>query len=148
MAGERVERPVRHQGTVDTRRRAPRGSRRRHRADDLKHGGRQLDASPAPITSLPAIRDAIGNDLELIVDGGIRRGVDVLKALALGATACSIGRPYLYGLAAAGERGVAHVLDLFRDEIQRSLMLMGRSSLAGLSPRDIVFDVPPPVLPD
>ena len=93
------------------------------------------------------MRDAVGDALELIVDGGVRRGVDVLKALALGATACSIGRPYLYGLAAAGERGVAHVLDLFRDEIQRSLMLMGRSSLAGLSPRDIVFDVPPPVLP-
>jgi len=111
------------------------------------HGGRQLDHAPAPFDCVSAMRDAVGDALELIVDGGVRRGVDVLKALALGATACSIGRPYLYGLAAAGERGVAHVLDLFRDEIQRSLMLMGRSSLAGLSPRDIVFDVPPPVLP-
>ena len=111
------------------------------------HGGRQLDHAPAPFDCVSAMRDAVGDALELIVDGGVRRGVDVLKALALGATACAIGRPYLYGLAAAGERGVTHVLDLFRDEIQRSLMLMGRSSLAGLSPRDIVFDVPPPRLP-
>src|SRR3546814_2201797 len=74
------------------------------------HGGRQLDTAATPIDYLPAIRDRIQNDAQLIADGGICRGTDVLKAIALGADGCSIGRPYLYGLAAAGEAGVARVL--------------------------------------
>lgn len=89
------------------------------------HGGRQLDSSPAPISCLPAIRDAVGDRLELIVDGGIRRGIHVLKALALGATACSIGRPYLYGLAAGGQAGVERALTLLRDELLTDCALLG-----------------------
>lgn len=89
------------------------------------HGGRQLDGSAAPIESLPAIRDAVGEALELIVDGGIRRGTHVLKALALGATACSIGRGYLYGLAAGGQAGVERALHLLREELLRDMALLG-----------------------
>ncbi len=94
------------------------------------HGGRQLDSAPAPIDTLAPIRDAIGNRLELIVDGGIRRGTHVLKALALGANACSIGRPYLYGLAAGGEAGVDRAIALLRDEVARGLALLGCRSVA------------------
>jgi len=89
------------------------------------HGGRQLDGVPATIDCLKAIADAVGDEMEVIIDGGIRRGTDVLKALALGATACMIGRPYLYGLATAGEAGVRRVLDIFRAEITRGLGLVG-----------------------
>lgn len=89
------------------------------------HGGRQLDGCRAPISCLEPIRAAVGDALELIVDGGIRRGTHVLKALALGANACSIGRPYLYGLAAGGQAGVERALELLRDEIQRSMALLG-----------------------
>jgi L-lactate dehydrogenase (cytochrome) len=101
------------------------------------HGGRQLDGSLAALDGLAPIRDALGNALELIVDGGVRRGTHVLKALALGASACSIGRPYLYGLAAAGEAGVSHALDLLRSELQRSLALLGCRSLADIRPDHI-----------
>ena len=96
------------------------------------HGGRQLDAVPAPIDTLVPIRDAIGDTLELIVDGGIRRGTHVLKALALGANACSIGRPYLYGLAAGGEAGVDRALTLLGDEVRRGLALLGCTSATQL----------------
>jgi L-lactate dehydrogenase (cytochrome) len=102
------------------------------------HGGRQLESAPAPIDCVAPIRDAVGNALELIVDGGVRRGVHVLKALALGATACSIGRAYLFGLAAGGEAGVERALSLLRDEVERSLALLGCTSLAELSPAHIV----------
>lgn len=101
------------------------------------HGGRQLDSVPAPIETLAPIRDAIGNDLELIVDGGIRRGTHVLKALALGANACSIGRPFLYGLAAGGEAGVDRALSLLRAEIERGLGLLGCRSITELGARHI-----------
>ncbi|MES2489209.1 MAG: alpha-hydroxy acid oxidase [Pseudomonadota bacterium] len=93
------------------------------------HGGRQLDCSPAAIDCLAPIRDAIGGDLELIVDGGIRRGSDILKAVALGANACSIGRSYLYGLAAGGEKGVAHALSLLKAELLRDMALLGCNEL-------------------
>lgn len=89
------------------------------------HGGRQLDSSPAALDCLAPIRDAVGNDLELIVDGGIRRGSDILKAVALGANACSIGRPYLYGLAAGGEKGVTRALTLLKAELARDMALLG-----------------------
>ena len=101
------------------------------------HGGRQLDGSPAPIRCLPAIRDAVGNDLELIVDGGIRRGIDILKALALGATACSIGRPYLYGLAAGGQAGVEHALSLLRNELLTDCALLGCNRIRDVGPMHI-----------
>jgi L-lactate dehydrogenase (cytochrome) len=81
------------------------------------------------------MRDAVGSSLELICDGGIRRGTHVLKALALGANACSIGRPYLYGLAAGGEAGVERVLRLLRAEVERDMMLIGATSIAELDHR-------------
>lgn len=89
------------------------------------HGGRQLDGAAAPFDVLPDIARAVGRHVEVILDGGIRRGVHVLKALARGAKACSIGRPYLYGLSAAGEAGVAKSLDILRTELVRSMQLAG-----------------------
>lgn len=96
------------------------------------HGGRQLDDAPAPIELVRAIRAAVGPEIELVVDGGIRRGSDVVKALCLGANACSIGRPYLYGLAAAGQKGVSAVLAILRTEIERTMTLLGRVDIASL----------------
>ena len=101
------------------------------------HGGRQLDTAGAPLDYLPAIRDRIGDRAELIVDGGVRRGTDVLKAIALGANGCSIGRPYLYGLAAGGEAGVARILSIFRSEIERDMGLMGRTRIADITAADV-----------
>ncbi len=97
------------------------------------HGGRQLDGAPAPIDQIAAVRDAVGGGPDVICDGGIRRGSDVAKALALGATACSIGRPYLYGLAAGGEAGVDRALTLLTEEFERTLTLAGVSDAAALS---------------
>ena len=97
------------------------------------HGGRQLDHSPAPIDVLPEILDATGGRAEVILDGGVRRGTDVLKALALGARACMIGRPYLYGLGAGGEPGVARALKLLRDEVELDLRLLGCPSVSELN---------------
>lgn len=91
------------------------------------HGGRQLDGVPAPIDTLVPIRDAVGDQLELIIDGGIRRGTHVVKALALGANACSIGRPYLYGLA-----GVERAIDILKTEIERDMALLGCTSISDL----------------
>lgn len=92
------------------------------------HGGRQLDGAAAPLDMLPEIAGAVSGDLEILMDGGIRRGSDVLKALALGATACAVGRPYLYGLAAAGQDGVRRVLALLKEEMARDLALLGCTS--------------------
>lgn len=97
------------------------------------HGGRQLDGSRSPIDQLPAILDAVGGEIEVIVDGGIRRGTHVLKALAMGATACSGGRMYLYALAGAGSAGVERAMGLLREELERDMLLMGCSSLAELN---------------
>jgi L-lactate dehydrogenase (cytochrome) len=101
------------------------------------HGGRQLDGTGAPIDYLPAIRDRIQRQAQLIVDGGVRRGTHVLKAIALGADGCSIGRPYLYGLAAGGEAGVGKVLSIFRSEIERSMTLMGRTRISDINLKDV-----------
>jgi isopentenyl diphosphate isomerase/L-lactate dehydrogenase-like FMN-dependent dehydrogenase len=92
------------------------------------HGGRQLDGAPAAIDVLPEIVAAVGDKMEILIDGGVRRGSDVLKALALGAKAVLIGRPYVWGLALGGQDGVAHVLEMLRVEMRRSLQLMGCSS--------------------
>ena len=97
------------------------------------HGGRQLEAAPAPIDCIAPIRDRIGNQLELIVDGGIRRGTHIIKALAMGANACSIGRPYLYGLAAGGQQGVERALTLLTAEVERSMTLLGANSISELA---------------
>ncbi len=89
------------------------------------HGGRQMDCVPAPIDSLRPIREAVGGEIELIVDGGIRRGTHILKAMALGADAVSIGKAYLYGLAAGGQKGVELALQILKDELDRDMALMG-----------------------
>jgi isopentenyl diphosphate isomerase/L-lactate dehydrogenase-like FMN-dependent dehydrogenase len=89
------------------------------------HGGRQLDGVPATIDALPAVADAVGGRVPLLVDGGIRRGTDVLVALALGADAALVGRPALWGLAVNGEEGASHVLEIFKAEIQLGLALLG-----------------------
>lgn len=96
------------------------------------HGGRQLDGVPSAIAALPAIADAVGDRCDLVLDGGVRRGTDVVKAMALGAKGCMIGRPFLYGLASAGTEGVAQVLQIFRREIDIALALIGRTSLREL----------------
>jgi 4-hydroxymandelate oxidase len=93
------------------------------------HGGRQLDGVPSTCEALPAVVDAVGGRAEVLVDGGIRRGADVLRALALGARAAIVGRPYLWGLAVDGEAGVSRVLDLLRQEIILSMGLTGRPAI-------------------
>ena len=98
------------------------------------HGGRQMADAPAAIEALPAIAEAAGDRLEVLLDGGVRRGTHVLKALALGANAVMIGRPYLYGVTAGGEAGVARVLAIFRDELTRDCQLLGAPSLAEIGP--------------
>jgi L-lactate dehydrogenase (cytochrome) len=101
------------------------------------HGGRQLDGAPAPIDQVAAIREAVGDGPDVICDGGVRRGSDVVKAVALGATACSVGRPYIYGLAAGGEAGVDRALTLLFAEFERSLALTGIADVASVSARHV-----------
>ena len=101
------------------------------------HGGRQLDGAPAPIDQVAAIREALGDGPDVICDGGIRRGSDVVKALAMGATACSVGRPYLYGLAAGGEAGVDRALSILFEEFERTMILAGVSDVAELGSRHV-----------
>jgi len=103
------------------------------------HGGRQLDGSRSPFDQLPAIVDAVGGKIEIIVDGGIRRGTHVLKALAMGATACSFGKGFLFALSAGGQRGVEMVLQRMRDEIRRDMILMGCKSIKDLNPSKIIY---------
>jgi L-lactate dehydrogenase (cytochrome) len=107
------------------------------------HGGRQLDQAIPPIDALPEVRDAVGDDLEVYVDSGIRRGTDVAIALARGATGCLIGRPYLYGLAAGGQRGVAAAIRMLGDELRRAMQLLGVTSIRELREQgpDLVRDV-------
>jgi heme/flavin dehydrogenase (mycofactocin system) len=105
------------------------------------HGGNNLDGTPASIRALPAVADAVGDQIEVLLDGGIRRGGDVAKALALGAKAVMIGRAYLWGLAANGQAGVENVLDLLRDGLGSAMVGLGRSSVADLSREDVV--IPP-----
>jgi L-lactate dehydrogenase (cytochrome) len=97
------------------------------------HGGRQLDHTISPIMLLPEVVSAVGDRVEIIVDGGIRRGTDVLKALALGATACMVGRPYLFGLGAGGQKGVAKALSILREEFTRDMALSGCRNVQEIS---------------
>ena len=99
------------------------------------HGGNNLDGTPGTIRALPVIVDAVGDQIEVLLDGGVRRGSDVAKALALGATAVMIGRAYLWGLAANGQAGVENVLDLLRAGLDSAVLGLGHSSIDGLSPR-------------
>ena len=103
------------------------------------HGGNNLDGTPAAIRVLPAIAEAVGDRVEVLLDGGIRRGSDVVKAVSLGARAVMIGRAYLWGLAANGQAGVENVLDLLRNGIDSCLLGLGHSSTAELSPDDVVM---------
>jgi pre-mycofactocin synthase len=115
------------------------------------HGGNNLDGTPASIRLLPAVAAAVGDEIEVLIDGGVRRGSDVVKALALGARAVMIGRAYLWGLAANGEAGVANVLEILRAGIEETLAGLGRASIAALEPSDVLvpagFAVTPPSLP-
>lgn len=99
------------------------------------HGGRQLDSSPAPVDCIQEVADALRDRLEIICDGGVRRGSHVVKALALGANACSIGRGYVYALAAGGQPGVERALMLLRAELERTMALVGCSKISDLSAR-------------
>lgn len=101
------------------------------------HGGRQLDTSPATIDALPAIADAVGKSTELLLDGGVRRGTDVIKAVALGAKAVLVGRPVLWGLAADGERGVSRMLEILREELDLAMALVGAGRMTEIG-RDLL----------
>jgi L-lactate dehydrogenase (cytochrome) len=98
------------------------------------HGGRQVDGAPPTLELLPSVAEAVTERTEIICDGGIRRGSDIIKAIALGATACMIGRSYLYGLGAAGESGVDHALGLLAADIHRTMALCGVTSVAEITP--------------
>jgi L-lactate dehydrogenase (cytochrome) len=98
------------------------------------HGGRQLDGAPPPLELVAPVRDAVGEQVEVYCDGGVRRGSDIVKAVALGATACMVGRAYLYGLGAAGERGVDHVLGLLDSGVRRTMALTGCGSMSDVGP--------------
>jgi L-lactate dehydrogenase (cytochrome)/(S)-mandelate dehydrogenase len=103
------------------------------------HGGRQLDGAAASFDALPAVLQTVGGRIPVLVDGGIRRGADVVKAMALGATCCLIGRPQLWGLAVGGQAGVAQVLELYRREIERAMGLMGATTISALARDCLTF---------
>jgi L-lactate dehydrogenase (cytochrome)/glycolate oxidase len=102
------------------------------------HGGNNLDGTPAAIRALPAVAEAVGDEIEVLLDGGVRRGSDVVKALALGAKAVMIGRAYLWGLAANGQAGVENVLDILRSGIDSALLGLARSSVRELTRDDVI----------
>ena len=97
------------------------------------HGGRQLDGVSATLRALPEIVAAVGGQAEILLDGGIRRGSDIVKAICLGARAVLLGRGYAYGLAAAGHAGVARALAIFREDVERTMRLLGCTSVAELN---------------
>jgi L-lactate dehydrogenase (cytochrome) len=105
------------------------------------HGGNNVDGTPASIRALPGVVDAVGDRVEIVLDGGIRRGSDVVKALALGARAVMIGRAALWGLAASGEAGVSNVLEILRAGVDETLVGLGKASIHDLGPEDLL--VPP-----
>ncbi len=96
------------------------------------HGGRQLDGAISGLEALPSVVEAVGRRIPVLMDGGVRRGSDVVKALALGATCCLIARPQLWGLAVAGEAGVRHILEIYRREIDRVMGLCGITRIADI----------------
>ena len=103
------------------------------------HGGRQLDGSRAPFDQLAEIVDAVGDKMDVICEGGIQRGTHILKALSVGAKACSGGRMYLYALASAGQKGVERALSLYRAELERDMKLMGCKSIKELNKTKIAY---------
>ncbi|MGO8871107.1 MAG: L-lactate dehydrogenase [Acidimicrobiales bacterium] len=107
------------------------------------HGGRQLDAVPSTVSVLPSVVEAVGDEIDVLVDGGIRSGLDVVKALALGARACLLGRPWAYAVAARGEAGVAHILQIIRREMEVAMALTGFTDVGELSPTALLEDLGP-----
>ena len=103
------------------------------------HGGRQLDGSRSPFDQVKAISDAVGDKLEIILDGCVRRGTHVLKALAAGATACSFGKAFLFSLGAGGQKGVERLLENMQKEIRRNMILMGCKSVKDLDETKIIY---------
>ncbi|HEY6629777.1 MAG TPA: alpha-hydroxy acid oxidase [Acidimicrobiia bacterium] len=104
------------------------------------HGGRQLDSAPTPIDLLPEVAAAVSGRTEIICDGGVRRGSDIVKALALGANACMAGRAYMYGLGAAGEEGVDHVLNLLSTDLKRTMALVGCKTIGDIGPEYVSLE--------
>jgi isopentenyl diphosphate isomerase/L-lactate dehydrogenase-like FMN-dependent dehydrogenase len=102
------------------------------------HGGRQLDRAPVPLHLLPSVRDAVGDHLDVFLDGGVRSGADIAGAVALGATAVFVGRAYLYGLMAGGQDGVARMLDILRAELERTLRLLGAPTIGELNREHVI----------
>ena len=102
------------------------------------HGGRQLDGAPSSISALPAVADALGSEVEIMFDGGIRSGQDIARALALGARSCMSGRAYIYGLGAGGQAGVARAIEIMRNELDTTMALMGVTKVADIDRRAIV----------
>ena len=142
MAARAVGREVHAQGGGQDRRcQAGRGRRGDRDLSVSNHGGNNLDGTPATIRLLPDIAGAVGDQVEVPMDGGVRRGSDVAKALALGARAVMIGRAYKWGLGAAGQAGVENVLDLIRGGLDAALLGLGHSSTSQLNPEDLV--IPP-----
>ena len=109
------------------------------------HGGNNLDSSPAPIRVLASVAEAVGDQVEVLMDGGVRRGGDVVKALALGARAVMLGRAVLWGLAANGQAGVENVLDVIRNGIDSTLLGLGEADIADVGPHNLF--VPPDFSP-
>ena len=103
------------------------------------HGGRQLDGATSPFDQIKEISDAVGDKVEIILDGGVRRGTHVIKAIAAGAKACSFGKAFLFSLSAGGQKGVEKLLKNIRDEIERDMMLMGCKSLSDLNRTKIKY---------
>ncbi|MFZ1307974.1 MAG: L-lactate dehydrogenase [Candidatus Microthrix parvicella] len=102
------------------------------------HGGRQLDAVPSTAAALPAVVEAVGDRIEVLVDGGVRSGLDLLKMMAMGAKACLVGRPWAWAVAANGEAGVAHLLEILRDELAVAMALTGTTDVADLGPDSLL----------
>jgi 4-hydroxymandelate oxidase len=122
------------QGNLPRGRRSPSRAARRKGVIVSNHGGRQLDGAPATIEALPAVVQALGGRVPVLVDGGIRRGTDVLKGLASGANAVLVGRPVLWGLATGGESGVAQALEMLRKEFDLAMALSGCATIDQITP--------------
>jgi L-lactate dehydrogenase (cytochrome) len=105
------------------------------------HGGRQLDGAPSSISALPPIADAVGSDIDVMFDSGVRSGQDIARALALGARSCMSGRAYVYGLGAAGQAGVARAIEIMRNELDTTMALMGVTRVADIN-HDTIVDWP------
>jgi len=103
------------------------------------HGGRQLDGAPSTISALPRVADAVGSEIEVMFDSGVRTGADMMRALALGARSCIVGRPYIYGLGAGGQAGVAHAIEILRNEFDVTMALCGVKSTAEIN-REVLAD--------